>query len=273
MCPVDIADTVEIESGGGTPEGIKITVEGLGAEEVPVDESNLVWKTAEAFYREAGLPMAGRFHLKKIIPSGGGLAGGSANGVCALHALNEIHGNPLNFSQLEAIAASVGSDTVYFLHRSAAICKGRGEIVEPVAVPHDFWVVLIHPGFGVSTPWAYKTYAQNSAQGPEGLIDLSWVTSEGREHSFKMRNDLEPPVLKKYLWIGETRNWLLKQTDVVDAMMSGSGATVFGVCEDEGPAKDLAAKARGYLGEQAWIQAVRLCGRRDTPFTPDTSHL
>lgn len=246
MCPLSFADEVEVDLA---KEGILLTIEGA---DLSCGPDNLAYRAADEFFKLAKTGSGARIHLKKRIPMGGGLAGGSSNAAAVLLALNELSNSPLNMDQLGQIAASMGSDINFFLQHQPAICSGRGEKVTPYPLKNLPWVVLINPGFGVPTPWAYKTYAQNPIQGEPGKT-FDW----GGE-PITLRNDLEPAVFTKYIWIAETKKWLQNQPMVLDALMSGSGATVFALVEDEKSATQLISKAKEYLGEATWMCAAKL---------------
>src|SRR5439155_11179568 len=104
-----------------------------------------------------------RIHLEKRIPLAAGLGGGSGNAATTLLGLNELFGHPLLPEQLAQIAASLGSDIPFFLQTKPALATGRGEKIQPL----DFFpslkgaaFLLIHPGFGIATAWAYQQLAQ-----------------------------------------------------------------------------------------------------------------
>ena len=258
MCPLSLADEIEIELAD---QGVALTIEGA---DLPSGPENLAYRAADEFFKMAQVDSAqggARIHLKKRIPTGGGLAGGSSNAAAVLLALNQLLGEPLSMDQLGSIAAGMGSDINFFLQHEPAICSGRGEKVCPHPLRNLPWALLINPGFGVSTPWAYKTYAQNPAQGEVGRT-FEWGAGAPPDSVVTLRNDLEPAVFSKYIWIAETKAWLQRQPMVLDALMSGSGATVFALVEDEKAAAKLTAQARDYLGHATWIQAVRLGSHR-----------
>ncbi len=109
-----------------------------------------------------------RIHLQKNLPLAGGIGGGSANAAVTFSALNELFGKPLSPEQLQELAAALGSDVPFFLQTKPALATGRGEKIqplEPFPAMRGKALLLIHPGFGISTPWAY----QNLARFPEAL--------------------------------------------------------------------------------------------------------
>jgi 4-diphosphocytidyl-2-C-methyl-D-erythritol kinase len=248
MCPLELTDELDFEI---QQHGISITVEGFDA---PVNEDNLVHRAARLLLPYAKAGKGVKIHLKKNIPAGGGLAGGSSDAACTLKTLNHLWQCGLDSKSLQELGSQLGSDVNFFLFDSPAVCKGRGELVEPLSSGHkdELWVVLINPGFGVPTPWAYKTYAQSPQQGEVGKT----ISFFGKEVT--LRNDLEPAVFSKYLWIAETKAWLQQQSESLDSLMSGSGATVFALCQSQEKALSLADKAKDYLGNSVWIKVTHV---------------
>lgn len=157
------------------------------------------------------------------------------------------------------IGSTLGSDVPFFLQPNPARGTGRGEILEPIPLTQMPWAVLIHPGFGSPTAEAYQRYALDRRPGEEGP-PLSLKLTSGKSHEIRPRNDLEPAVERKFLWIRSARNWLSRQEGVLAARMSGSGSTVFGLWATETEAKKSAIKARDTFGTTSWIQITRLLG-------------
>lgn len=246
MCPVDLMDEIEITL---EESGISLSVEGA---ELSAGPDNLVWRAADLVLRASGRKQGVKILLRKKIPMGGGLGGGSSDAASVLLAVNELTGGTQSFEDISRFAAELGSDVAFFLYHQPAICRGRGEIVEPIETRGLPWVVLINPGFGVPTPWAYKTFAASPATGEKGKT-FPW-TPEG----ITLRNDLEGAVFSKYLWIAEAKSWLQKSGLCLDSLMSGSGATVFALVEDGASAAKLVEAAYQHLGTHVWTHAGRL---------------
>lgn len=249
MCPVDLTDEMEITSADS---GISLVVEGA---ELSAGPDNLVWRAADLVLRASGKNQGVKILLKKRIPMGGGLGGGSSDAASVLLAVNELTGNTQKREDLSRFAAELGSDVAFFLYHQPAVCRGRGEIVEPVEAKGLPWIVLINPGFGVPTPWAYKTFAAHPSTGEKGRT-FPWIPG-----GITLRNDLEPAVFSKYLWIAEAKSWLQKSGLCLDSLMSGSGATVFALVEDGASAAKLVEAIREHFGTHVWTHAARLLER------------
>ena len=189
---------------------------------LPTGAENLVVRAATAFV--AAVAEAGQhsisIHLHKQIPSGGGLGGGSSDAASTLAGLNSLFNAPLSPSALAELAGGLGSDVPFFLGPPVARCTGRGEIIYPLPTPPTpLHAIIVNPGFGVPTPWAYKAFASAPASLKTGEL-------RGQTPFGPMANDLEPVVFDKYLLLPTMRNWLAALPGA-SAMMSGSGSTLF----------------------------------------------
>jgi 4-diphosphocytidyl-2-C-methyl-D-erythritol kinase len=251
MCPVSLYDDLELEE---TPSGIHLEVEGA---DLPADSTNLAYRAAAGVLEKSGTGKGVRMKLTKRIPMGGGLAGGSSNAASVIRGVNELLGCGLKEDELHQIAAGLGSDINFFLVDGPALCRGRGEKVSPVRLRDSFKAILINPGFGVPTPWAFKAYGSAPQQGDKGYFSLA-LTDGG---TLVLRNDLEPAVFQKYLWLEEAKAWLGSQEEVMGSLMSGSGATVFALLhpsEDFDLGEKLKEKAKLYFGGDVWMEVVEL---------------
>lgn len=242
MAPLDLADRLEVELMESPGLDFSCSDPSL-----PVDGSNLVCKAVTAFAAATGRELGVRIHLEKRIPHGAGLGGGSSDAAAVLKALNELLGVGLSVEELEKIAASIGSDVAFFIRGVPAICRGRGERVEPVEGVPSAEILLAKPPFPVSTAWAYGAWAA-AEKSPE--------TFPAMLGSIAMVNDLESPVFSKHLQLPVLKRWLATQPGVTAAMMSGSGSTVFAVLE--GADKNLAERVREEFGESFSVWRCRI---------------
>ncbi|MDR2463619.1 MAG: 4-(cytidine 5'-diphospho)-2-C-methyl-D-erythritol kinase [Verrucomicrobiales bacterium] len=253
MCPVSLFDEMTLRPAADGEVSLRLIDSDISA-----GEDNLVMRAARLVQQLSGSRRGVRISLRKSIPVGGGLAGGSSNAAHTLMALNAFWGCSLTMGQLDAAAATLGSDINFFLYQTPALCTGRGELVKPVSLTVKLHGLLLNPGFGVPTPWAFKAYAANPVMGEEGRLTLHSRDTDGVVSEFKLRNDLEPAVFAKYLWLAEAKAWLAAQDGVRDSMMSGSGATVFALTVSEADAVRVARAAREYFGKEIWIKPVEL---------------
>jgi len=230
-----------------------------GDEGLSAGPDNLVLRAAQALREKGNCSEGAKLSLKKEIPQGAGLGGGSSDAAAALKLLRNLWSLPVSDLELSEIGARLGSDVPFFLQSGPARGTGRGEILEPLPLQSLPWAVLIHPGFGSPTAEAYRRYAANRRPGEEGK-PVPLASSAGNTYELRPRNDLEPAVEEKFLWIRTARRWLAQQSGVLAARMSGSGSTVFGLWSKESEAKAVADRARDYFGNGAWIRSTRLLG-------------
>jgi 4-diphosphocytidyl-2-C-methyl-D-erythritol kinase len=243
MLPVGLYDLIEIERASA-PSFIS-NEPGLKG-----DSSNLVIRAVELFNRAASIDTAYAIRLEKKIPMGAGLGGGSSNAAATLRLLNELHNSPFRRPQLEEMAAELGSDVAFFINGQSAWCTGRGERIELRAFPGDLWISLFKPGFAVSTAGAYRAYAQLA---PDRQRGGETATPWG-----KLRNDLEPAVLPKYLFLRLLKHWLKKQSETLYALMSGSGSTIFAIVRSQSEGEALQVRFRADFGDRTWSSVCRL---------------
>src|SRR6476619_3054439 len=244
MSPVSLCDEIKIEQQSGKQE-IALRCDDLS---VPQGEDNIVVRAAKVFFEETKITGGVSIALKKRIPHGAGLGGGSSDAASTLLALNELFETNLPREALARMAEMIGSDVPFFIFQSAALCKGRGELVSPTRLREQLSVLLLKPGFGVPTQWAYSQW-QDSREIP----GVSYVAQEFTQESFV--NDLERPVFEKFVFLAQIKMWLLKQPEVSAALMSGSGSTVFAVLRSNVDADLLAKRAKAELDPELWTCA------------------
>ncbi|PYJ76394.1 MAG: 4-(cytidine 5'-diphospho)-2-C-methyl-D-erythritol kinase [Verrucomicrobia bacterium] len=218
---------------------------------VPKGDDNLVVRAANLFFETTKLTPGVSIGLKKKIPHGAGLGGGSSDAASALLALNELFETKLPREALAKMGETIGSDVPFFIFESAAICKGRGEQVTPMKLQPDLGglsILLLKPAFAVSTAWAYSRW-QDSREIPR----VWYATQEFAGQSFV--NDLERPVFEKFVFLAELKMWLLKQPEVGAALMSGSGSTVFTVMRPKADVDVVAKRGKAELDPELWTCA------------------
>ena len=212
---------------------------------IPSDEKNLVVKAVRAYESVIGSDCKWGVALKKRIPHGAGLAGGSSDAATTLLGLNRLHDFKLGVTALHDLAASLGSDIPFFLTAGASRCTGRGEKVETVPPPPAIHILLLKPGFEVSTPDAYGRW--------ERSLEIPGISYGQQFHSgCSFVNDLERPVFEKHRFLAELKHWLLERRETCAALMSGSGSTVFAVLSDDADPVSLAHSARLELDPRLW---------------------
>lgn len=239
---VTLEDSLQLEL---TSEG-KVMLE-CSESSIPCDSTNLAVIAATAYLRAAGSDAGVHMVLKKQIPHGAGLGGGSSDAASVLLGLDALHDGCLGRSSLTSIAAQIGSDVPFFLGQGAALCRGRGEISEPVRfLGMEQEVLLVKPPFPVSTHWAYSHW--ETARKVPGLPYDPQPSPWG-----ELRNDLELPVFEKFPFLGLVKRWLLKRPEIEVALMSGSGSTIFAVLHESATPKNLVPAISEEFGPHLWI--------------------
>jgi 4-diphosphocytidyl-2-C-methyl-D-erythritol kinase len=230
---------------------------------LPTDSRNLVHRAATAFLQKAGIREGARIHLEKNIPLAAGLGGGSSNAAATLSGLNELFGHPLSPLQLREIAAELGSDVPFFLQTKPALATGRGEKIQSLdSLPalQGAAFLLIHPGFGVSTPWAYQNLtrfpaALNGSPGRAQKLISLLQTADLKLAAPEFYNSLEAPVLGKYPLVALFQEFL-REKGAAATLLSGSGSTTFAVAGDPASAETLAEQFKGKFGATCWTAVV-----------------
>ena len=208
-------------------------------------DDNLVVRAAKLFFEKTKIKSGVSIKLEKKIPHGAGLGGGSSDAAATLRALNQLFETKLSHDELAKLGAALGSDVSFFLFESAALCRGRGEIVQPTKLKQNLSILLLKPAFGVSSAWAYSRWKESK--------EITGASYEPQKLDGRILvNDLERPVFEKFVFLAQLKTWMVKQKEVDAAMMSGSGSTVFAVLRDKAKGDALTQRARKELDREIW---------------------
>jgi len=211
---------------------------------IPNDETNLVVKAARLLQKYFPDRCSGaKITLKKNIPSGAGLGGGSGNAAGTLLALNYLWDLKLSRKDLIGISSELGSDVPFFLMSPCAIGTGKGEILQPIKNPINLYILMVYPNFPISTAWVYGNLKLKLTKSKNNISILAnfLTRSEFAQLGEALYNDLETVVFKRYPEILGIKNELLS-SGAGGALLSGSGSTVFGIFDDSGLAKKALAR-------------------------------
>jgi 4-diphosphocytidyl-2-C-methyl-D-erythritol kinase len=211
-------------------EGIFLSCPGS---KVPEDRENLVYRAADAFFSATRIAPGVHIVLEKNIPVAAGLGGGSSDAAAVLVGLNKLLAADLETECLMDIGLKLGADVPFFLEDcSVALATGIGECLQKVDPIREYWILLVNPGFAVSTKWVYEKFPLTSYSNP--YILARGQLMDGESHTIspglfeELGNDLEAVTVKRYPEIGNIKNEL-KKAGAIAALMSGSGPTVFGL--------------------------------------------
>jgi 4-diphosphocytidyl-2-C-methyl-D-erythritol kinase len=253
MAPVRLYDRLQWTPGGQGEPGFSLRFDpstpATLQSAVPADRRNLVWQAAEILARDAGIAATGEFVLTKRIPSQAGLGGGSSDAAAALVLANAAWGLDYSRGELSRLAAHLGSDVPFFLAGQSAVCRGRGERVEPVASLPRLNVVIVVPPEGVSTVSAFQALAAgpgnrtNAADSQSRLGRLLDLLRNGSlaEAGRWMTNRLQSVAAELCPWIGRIGT-AFASTSCHGHMLTGSGSAYFAVMRSARHARRVAAE-------------------------------
>ncbi len=215
---------------------LRVRVDGAS---LPTDERNLVTRAARLMLDRAPRPSGLEIHLRKVLPVGGGLGGGSSDAAATLLAANELLQLGVTLDEMQALGEDLGSDVPFFFRAPAAIVTGRGEHVKPVRLVGERWVLLVRPAFQVQTRWAFARLAECRG----AVIPLSEplrALAEREEMAWDeviplMENDFEAALAPHYPAFRDIKS-RLRSAGAEAALLSGSGSTVFGLFKTESEA-------------------------------------
>jgi len=257
MHPIRVFDQLSFTR---SPKGIELS---CSEPSLPADAGNLVYRAAALFLERTRITEGVKLHIEKRIPLAAGLGGGSGDAATTLLGMNELFDAPLGQVELSELAASLGSDVPFFLQDKPALATGRGEKIQSLdAFPacQGAVFVLIHPGFGIATAWAYQQLARfpaslngrpGRAQKLISLLNAADLRAAGNE----FYNSLEAPALQKFPILVLFQEFL-RSEGAAATLMSGSGSTTFAIFESQSTATQAVEKFKGKFGLTSWIAIV-----------------
>jgi len=212
--------------------------------DLPEGTDNIVVRAMRLLARHARIPSTARVWLVKRIPSAAGLGGGSSDAAAALLAANTVWNLGWSRERLAVLAAELGSDVAFFLGPPAAICRGRGERIEPVTGLARLDLVVVRPPVGLATRDVYR-----NCQPTDEPISMEPMLRALREGNLAtagklLTNRLEPAAERLSPWIGRLRDEM-DRLDCVGHRMTGSGTAFFGICRHARHARRVAQQLRG----------------------------
>ena len=226
MQKVELSDSMTIEPISED----RIIVESTNPE--LTSEENLAYTAASLLKKKFKVKQGARIFIEKNVPLEAGLGGGSSNAATALMNLNKLWGLKLKEKQLIDLAAQIGADVPFFIGENAALVEGIGDEIKRIKKSFSINIMLINPGFRVSTRWAYSAFDKQKPR-IKTNADINALVKAIERKNIKeiannLHNDFEPIITKKYKIVNEIKNNLLRN-DALNASVSGSGPTVFGI--------------------------------------------
>ena len=250
---IDLHDDLDFTM---VPDGFQVQCDDPG---IPTGEDNLILKAARLMSPHAKTQARGvRVRLRKRIPAGRGLGGGSSDAAMTLLALNDLWRCDLDSERLHELAVRIGMDVPFFLSGGAALGTGRGECLEPLDLDLDLPILLISPEFPISTAEMYRGLRLTKRQASFKLQPFVSAVKANRFDSAGLTNDLEKATGTHSASIQAIKRDLLER-GALAAMMSGSGSAVFGVFQSH----ELARAAAGVTASTRHVSLLtRTLGRR-----------
>ena len=219
MMPVGLCDLLEfVEAGEDVP-----VLTNTGIQTGCEYKDNLVFKAWSLLKKDFNIP-AVKIHLHKFIPQGAGLGGGSSNAAFMLKGLNDYFNIGLHSDKLEDYAAMLGSDCPFFIRNTPCLVTGKGEKLDNITLNTGFYLVLLHPGFAISTKDAYKGIVPGIEDRPLANI----ISEPPDKWADILFNQFEETVFPGYPGLAELKTGLYRR-GAFYASMSGSGSSVYGL--------------------------------------------
>ena len=252
MVPIGLYDEITIAGnrlGKAGRESLKVT---CNHPLVPSGEENLVYRAAALLLGRRGIRGRIRIHIRKRIPIGGGLGGGSSDAAATLKGLNRLFRLGCRRRELLSLAASLGADVPFFIYGCPARAKGIGERLHPLASFPRLWVIVLYPGFPVSTGWVYRRWRAGKLTKTIENTRINFSVREPEKLKRLLVNDLEKVAMRRYPGIALLKKRLMEE-GAAGALMSGSGSSVFGIFSSEQTAREAFRRLRKEDGVRAYL--------------------
>ena len=197
---------------------------------IPVDENNLVWRAAKLMMDTCGIIEGVSIHLHKVIPVAAGMAGGSSDAAATLVGMNRLFHCGLSKEKLMELGVQIGADVPYCVLRGTALAEGIGEKLTVLPPMPDCWILIGKPGISVSTKYVYTTLDLNTDTVHPDIDGMKKALEDGNLYGIteRMGNVLQDVTIPAYPEVERIKEQM-KTLGAVNAMMSGSGPTVFGI--------------------------------------------
>lgn len=212
---------------------------------IPVDENNLVWRAAKLMMDTCGIIEGVSIHLHKMIPVAAGMAGGSSDAAATLVGMNRLFHCGLSKEKLMELGVQIGADVPYCVLRGTALAEGIGEKLTVLPPMPDCWILIGKPGISVSTKYVYTTLDLNTDTVHPDIDGMKKALEDGNLYGIteRMGNVLQDVTIPAYPEVERIKEQM-KTLGAVNAMMSGSGPTVFGIFDNEEKAQKACQKLR-----------------------------
>ena len=264
VVPISLGDEITFTAASGVE--VFCSAEGLPAGNgalLPAAADNLASRAARLLQEHVRCAAGARIVIRKNIPIGGGLGGGSADAAAVLTGLNRLWGAGLSLESLMELGARLGSDIPAMVAGRAVLMEGRGELVRLIPcqwpVGTKWWVVVVNPGFSVPTGDVYSRYRTGLTSFAEISKNAAFALEKGDIDlaSACLRNSLEEPVFRKYPLLGLLAE-RLKAAGALGVLLSGSGASLFALARTEEQARAVEECVRCGTGPWLWTRVAQV---------------
>lgn len=248
MQTVDIYDVLTFTAC--REPGIRLEIEGC---DIPADKENLVYRAAKLLMREYEIESGVEISLQKQIPIAAGMAGGSSDAAAVFHGFNELFALGMSEEELCRLGVKIGADVPYCILGGTALAEGIGERLTRLPAPPEAFLAVAKPDIDVSTKFVYENLHAELLQEHPDIDGMVAALREGNLSGIteRMGNVLETVTLRTYPVIAEIKE-LMREAGAENALMSGSGPTVFGIFRE----KERALAAMTQIGEKNLAKQV-----------------
>lgn len=252
MASVDLSDQLSFQNRTKDSKICLSTDNGF----LPLDKRNHIYQAAEILQTKFNVTSGVTISLKKRIPVSAGLAGGSSDAAATLRGLNRLWNLNLTMEELADIGSQVGSDVPYCIYGNTSLVTGRGEVVMPLPIMPQCWVILVKPPISVSTSTIFNNLSLDTVNHPdiEG-IERSIEDNDYYAMTQKLGNVLESVTISRYPIVAQIKQKMM-QFGADAALMSGSGPTVFALCMHESRARRICNGLKGFCDEVYLVRTL-----------------
>lgn len=262
VMPVSLADTLSLTATYAQTVVTVTAAHGVDLSKIGAVERNLAVRAAKIMQERYRIPAGTRIHIHKRIPIGGGLGGGSADAAGVIRGLDRLWELHRPSAELMELGADLGSDVPALVHGGAVLMEGRGERVRsllddaPPTARTGFWLVIANPGIMCSTPAVFRKWRADLTAAPCFLHNMlsSIRTSDVTAASEALHNGLQPIVYEEYPGVAQAA-LQLQQAGCLGVLLSGSGASVFGLARSEEHGEEISRR----LSAGLWHVLVHTC--------------
>ena len=248
IVPINLYDEIRIGRRRKSMEELSVT---CNDPQVPVGRRNLAYKSAALLLKQSKVRDSVHIHIKKRIPVGAGLGGGSSDAAATMLGLNRFLRLGWKRGSMLSLASSLGADVPFFVNGRAARARGIGEQLKLLPSFPRLWLVVLYPGFPVSTRWAYQNLDLKLTKLNKNT-KLNPYLQDPKELVRMLVNDLERVTIRRHPRIALLKERLI-QEGALGALMSGSGSSVFGIFAAEKGARKAFRRLRKEEGVRSYL--------------------